>query len=141
MASAEDRYAQRGAASDAAWATGNAPIDVSDLNALAIRIDGASTRAVARADIALRKTSNDIVANAKVIAPVDTGYLRNSIGYDMGGGFGGLESRIGPTAAYGYFLEVGTSRMAPRAFMGPSLDRYSGAFETAMAQIAAEEAL
>lgn len=32
-------------------------------------------------------------------------------------------------------------RVAPRAFMGPSLDRYSGAFEAAMVQIAAEVAL
>lgn len=140
MASAADRYAQRGAASNAAWATGNAPIDVSELNALAIRLEGAGPRAVARADIALRKTSNDIVANAKVIAPVDTGFLRNSIGYEMVGGSDGLESRIGPTASYGYFLEVGTTTMAPRAFMGPSLDRYSGAFAQAMQQIGAEAA-
>ena len=31
--------------------------------------------------------------------------------------------RVGPTADYGRFVEYGTSRMAPQAFMGPSFDR------------------
>lgn len=115
--------------------------DVSELNSLAVRLDGASARAVPRANLVVRKTAMDIEANAKQIAPVDTGNLRNSIGHTMSGDSTGIEATIGPTAAYGKFLEFGTSRMAPRAFMGPSLDRYSGAFETAMAQIAAEEAL
>lgn len=115
--------------------------DTSEVRALATRLEGAFARMKPRADVVVRKTAMDIEANAKQIAPVDTGNLKNSIGSRIVSDATGVEAIIGPTAAYGKFLEFGTSRMAPRAFMGPSLDRYSGAFATAMEQIAAQEAL
>ncbi len=115
--------------------------DDTELNSLAVRLEGAGSRAVPRTNIVVRKTAMDIEANAKQIAPVDTGNLKNSISHTIGGDSTGIEAVIGPTAAYGVHLEFGTSRIAPRAFMGPSLDRYSGAFAAAMEQIAAEEAL
>lgn len=116
--------------------------DVHELNSLAVSLTRASGTVGARAAVALRKTARDIEANAKAIAPVDTGNLKSSIGTDITGDgrHSAMEAVIGPTAAYGVHLEFGTSRMAPRAFMGPSLDRFAPGFEAAVAQIA-EQAL
>lgn len=91
------------------------------------------------AQVAIRKTAKDIEANAKQIAPVDTGNLKNSIGTSdlrTVGTSGSLYVEIGPTANYAPYVEFGTSRQAPQAFMGPSLDRHSGNFEKAMEMLA-----
>ena len=56
---------------------------------------------------------------------VDTGRLRSSITYNVtgkpgnvlpnpGGGFGDVRAYVGTNVYYGYFLEMGTSKMAPR---------------------------
>lgn len=114
--------------------------NISSLELLASDLSKAGPRALARAKLVIKKTALDIERNAKAIAPVDTGNLKNSIGHsDMR-----LLSRtymqvdIGPTANYGQFVELGTSRMAPQAYMGPSLDRYAGPFEQAMEQLGRE---
>ena len=95
------------------------------------------------AQTVVRKTARDIVRDAKIIAPVDTGNLKGSIGHsDLRnvGQPGDLSVEIGPTANYGIFLELGTSRAPAQPFMGPAADRNQGPFEEAMGQIA-EEAL
>lgn len=88
----------------------------------------------------VRKTARDIAADAKSIAPVDTGNLRGSIGHSdlrtIGSTSGSAEAEIGPTANYGVYVELGTSRMAAQPFMGPALDRRAGPFEQALAIIA-----
>lgn len=121
---------------------GRADFDDTELRLLAVDLTRAGAQAGARAEVAVRKTALDVEGNAKTIVAVDTGNLKNSIGTDIVGGRTSMtvEAIIGPTAAYGRFLEYGTSRMGPRAFMGPSIDRYAPAFEQAMGQIA-EEAL
>lgn len=91
------------------------------------------------AQVVVRKTALDIERNAKAIAPVDTGNLKSSIGRSdlrTVGQSGALEAEIGPTANYAPYVEFGTSRHGPQAFMGPSLDRMAGPFEEAMTQLA-----
>lgn len=117
-----------------------ADFETVELRALAVDLTRAGPTAAARAQVVVRKTTLDVVANARNIAPVDTGNLKNSIGGDVTVSATSIESEMGPTASYGRFLELGTSRMGPRAFMGPSLDRFAPAFEAAMGQIA-EDAL
>ena len=95
------------------------------------------------AQTVVRKTARDIVRDAKILAPVDTGNLKGSIGHsDLRNvsQSGDLSVEIGPTAAYGIFLELGTSRAPAQPFMGPAADRNQAPFEQAMGQIA-EEAL
>ncbi|MFJ7748711.1 HK97-gp10 family putative phage morphogenesis protein [Arthrobacter sp. NPDC097144] len=89
----------------------------------------------------VRKTARDIVKDAKQLAPVDTGNLKASIGHSdlrSVGQAGDLSVEIGPTANYGVFLEMGTSRAPAQPFMGPAADRNAGPFEQALAQIAEE---
>lgn len=84
------------------------------------------------ARMVVAKTARDIEADAKVFAPVDTGNLEASITSDVKG----LSAEIGPTASYGIYQELGTSKMAPQPFMGPAAGRRVGPFEKAMAQLA-----
>lgn len=112
-------------------------IESPDMNSLIADFGRAPAKVQRAASDAVRKTALDIEANAKVIVPVDTGNLKASIGTSFEWDSNGFGAEIGPTAFYGIFVEKGTSRMAPRAFMGPSLDRYSPGLAEALAQLAA----
>jgi HK97 gp10 family phage protein len=131
------------------------------------------------ASAAVRKAAYDIEAAAKQAAPVDTGFLRNSI-YTVtsqGSRYGGAQARAenrrsekyagtrrsrrlgkrvsvggrmlpevdGPAsdldaivavgAGYGAYVELGTSRMAGRPFLGPAAEAVRPAFEAAMRRL------
>lgn len=115
---------------------------IASLELLAVEFRAAGPRAIARSKIVLKKTALDIERNAKAIAPVDFGTLRQSIGHsDMRLlSASNMAVEIGPTVNYGGYVEHGTSTQAPQAYMGPSLDRFSGPFEQAMQQIGMEAA-
>ena len=98
-----------------------AEIDVSELNTLAADLSGASWRVAAQGAKVVQKVGHDVVRDGQAFAPVDTGNLRNSIGVDFDGDRLGFEA--GPTANYGHYVEFGTSRQAPAAYMGPAFDR------------------
>lgn len=115
-------------------------IQISSLELLHKDLGKAGKRTVERSKIVIKKVAADIESNAKQIVPVDFGNLRNSIGHsDMR-----LLSAdhmvvdIGPTADYGLYVELGTSRQAPQAYMGPSADRFTPQFEQAMEQLGSE---
>lgn len=106
--------------------------DVSELNRVAVDLGRADAAVVRRVRAVLARSAADIEREAKAFAPVDTGALRNSIGVDLYG----LDAVIGATANYGGYVEFGTSRMAPHAYMGPAFDRHVGAFIDAVAAAA-----
>lgn len=105
---------------------------VGELNKIAVDLAKGGARMGIAGEALVRKSAHDIEADAKAFAPVDTGNLRNSIGVSTFG----LSAEIGPTAAYGSYVEFGTSRAAPAAYMGPALDRHSAAFVEAAARLA-----
>lgn len=111
-------------------------LDASELLALSADLGKASYEVTRKAQQVVAKAAHDIEGDGKRLAPVDTGALRNSIGTRISGG--GLTAEIGPTVDYAVFVEYGTRRMAPRAFMGPALDRHSGAFVQAVEQLGGE---
>lgn len=106
-------------------------VDASELNQLAIDLGAAGARAPVLARQVVQKSSADIKRDGQRFAPVDTGHLMNSITYETRQLPAGAAGEIGPTAEYGRYVEEGTSTMAPRAYMGPALDRNTPAFVTA----------
>lgn len=111
-------------------------LDFEGLNTLSLALAIESGRALARAGLVVRASAQRVVSTAQQLVPVDTGATKGSIhattrqnGFD-------LEAQIGPTTEYAPYLEYGTVRMAPHAFMGPALDRETPGFVAAIGQIA-----
>ena len=89
-----------------------------------------------RASQVVRKAALDTMADAKTLAPVDTGNLRNSITTDARQG--DLVAVVEATASYSAYIEWGTSKMRPQPFMRPAQDRNTGPFIDAISQLAEE---
>jgi HK97 gp10 family phage protein len=112
---------------------------IDDVNTIAVQLHRKSRRVGAQGAVVLRAAALRVEATAKLFAPVDTGHLKSTIGppvYSGDGRGGGMEAAISATAAYARFVEWGTRNMAPRAFMGPALDRVGPEFAGAVAAIA-----
>lgn len=110
-------------------------MDFSELNTLSATLANASRNALPLVRAATQKTAADIKRDAQAFAPVDTGNLRNSIAYETRELTDSVVGEIYATASYAAFVEFGTSRMAPHAYLGPALDRHAFEFEKAMNQI------
>lgn len=108
-------------------------IDLKGLNTVTAAMAAHSFAALAAGGQVVKASAQRIVSTAQAFVPVDTGTTKSSIHATIAGG--GLEAEIGPTTSYAPFLEFGTSRMAPRAFMGPALDRETPGFVEAISQI------
>lgn len=104
------------------------------LRKFSAELRGQADTLVPRASRVVRKVALDTEADAKKLAPVDTGNLRNSIATVVTNG--GLTAGVVATASYAHFLEGGTSRMSPQPFMGPATDRHAPLFREAMARLA-----
>lgn len=118
-------------------------VDLSEVRAVSSRMATAGARVGAGMSLIVRKTAFDIEADAKILAPVDTGNLRNSISTDFTGDgrSAGMAAEIGPTAEYGIYQEFGTSVMPGQPFLGPAYDRRIGPYTEALALLAERQAL
>lgn len=67
---------------------------------------------------AVQDTAYEIEARAKMNAPVDTGFLKNSIFSKQ---IAAYRWSIGPSASYGIWQELGTHKMAAHPFLLPAL--------------------
>lgn len=106
---------------------------VDQLNSLTVALKSSSHAAAMKAGVVVRSSAHRIEALAKDFCPVDTGALRGSIGAEFLGYTGsGAAAVIGPTMSYGGFIEWGTSRMAPRSYMGSAADREFPDFQAAV---------
>lgn len=116
-------------------------VDASDFRKLTADLSQAQTKVGNRAQIVVRKSLVDGVAAAKNKVPVDTGNLKGSISHSdlrTVGSTGSIGGEFGPTAEYGPYVELGTSRMAPQPYMGPAADLVTPGFEQAMAHLGQE---
>lgn len=115
--------------------------DASDVRGYCSRLTASGPRVGAKAAAALRKTAMDIEADAKALAPVDTGALRSSISSTITGDgrMGGMEAVVGPTVEYGIYQEFGTSTQPGQPYLGPAFDRRAPGFAAALARLASEE--
>ena len=115
-------------------------VDASGLNQLTADLLGASRRARHEASAIVRDSIDAVVGTAQAIVPVDTRRTQRSIhaaaaGTDRPPAAGDLDVEAGPTTHYAPDLEYGTSKMGPRAFMGPALDRHTPQFVERMQRL------
>ena len=108
---------------------------ITGLNNLIADLGSEATQAVTRARAVVQASASKVKDTAKSLVPEDTGELKASISYSTRMHQGGAEAEIGPTARHGVFVEWGTSKMAPQAFMGPALDRHGAEFEQGIAGV------
>jgi len=73
---------------------------------------------IKKAGLATQKIARDIEAEAKLRAPVDTGFLRNSIHAES---VGPLRAVVQVGAEYGMHVEYGTRYMAAQPFLAPAI--------------------
>lgn len=66
---------------------------------------------------------------AKALVPVRSGATRASIHTTM---VDDQTAEVGPTTKQGFFMEYGTYKDAPQAYLGPALDRHSGDYYIAL---------
>ncbi len=83
------------------------------------RLAGAERRQAQRDG--LEAGARIVETHAKINAPVDTGFLRNSIQVDS---VTPIEAIIAPHTDYAEHVEFGTSRMAAQPYMRPALDEH-----------------
>ena len=109
---------------------------MSDLARFAEDLRESADTLTRRASQVVRKAALDTMADAKTLAPVDTGNLRNSITTDARQG--DLVAVVEATASYSAYIDWGTSKMRPQPFMRPAQDRNTGPFIDAISQLAEE---
>lgn len=90
-----------------------------------------------RTGLVIRKAAFDVERGAKTRAPVDTGYLKNSIHTEIVQNDRRVyAAEVIAGAEYAAFVEYGTSRMAPQPFMGPAYEAVLPGFMAVMEAIA-----
>lgn len=75
----------------------------------------------------VRKTALDIEGDAKSLAPVRTGHLKNSIQAESMQP-GDVMTKVTVGAEYGGHVELGTKRMAAQPYLTPAVERHRSAF-------------
>jgi HK97 gp10 family phage protein len=104
-------------------------VHMDDLHQLVATLTKKTEGMDSRTAMVVRKAAFDVERFAKVYAPVDTGFLKNSIHTVI------TTNRLRVYAAeviaeaeYASFVEHGTSRMSPQPYMQPALDRVTPGF-------------
>lgn len=105
--------------------------DVSEILELASDFKRAGGRVGKEVANNVRETTTAVERSAKRNAPVDTGALRDGITQTItGSGRGaGITGSVFSTETYGRFVEEGTSRQAPRPWLGPATTEHAAAFQ------------
>ena len=79
----------------------------------------------------VQKATMDIATQSVMNAPVDTGYLANSINGEVSGDSGKVTS----SAEYWAYVEYGTYKMAAQPFVAPAVEAVGPQFVEAMQRL------
>ena len=82
---------------------------------------------------AAQRTADWAVMEARSLAPVDTGWLRDSLDYTVRQTETTFAIVIFAGAEYALYVELGTSRMSAQPFLRPVLDRITGVYRDFLA--------
>lgn len=78
----------------------------------------------------VRHNGAEMQVKAQQNAPVDTGYLKRSIGLEITDG--GMSAEVEPAADYGPYVELGTRFMEAQPYLKPAFDEQSKKFKKDM---------
>lgn len=96
---------------------------------------GQVQRAIADAQQrAAERTGAWAAEQARVLAPVDTGFLRDSIDFEVRHTQTGWAIVVFAGADYALYVELGTSRMDAQPFLRPVLDRIGDQYRQFLAE-------
>lgn len=123
--------------------------DFSELDELAADLTRAGARTAVKAIPVMHRAANNIVRDAKQLAPGAGGdnsaakHYPDSITYDLEVTTDAIVVEVGPDkarrqGALGNLLEYGTSTHAPHAHLGPALDRESPNLDKYLGELGAE---
>ena len=108
---------------------------VQGLNTVIVSLAKASVDVKRGAADRMEKVLTNIDQTAASLAPRDTGATAESIDHEVTQGFGSVTGESGPHTRQAPFMEWGTYKDAPQAFMGPALDRHSHELEEGLADL------
>lgn len=111
---------------------------IEEMNSVTADIEADQASIGARGSAVLRAYALRVEGTAKLFAPVRTGHLKGAIGppkFEGDGRFGAMTATITSHAAYAAYVEYGTRNMAPRAHMGPALDRHTPEYVEAVSRL------
>lgn len=111
--------------------------DASEVYALALHLERASGQVGGGVASELRKAGQEVEKDAKSLAPVDTGALRDSISTNAEGDgrFALMTVEVGPTVDYARLVEYGTSDTSPQPFMRPAFEKATSKLEVELDRI------
>lgn len=81
----------------------------------------------------VRHNGAEMQAKAQQNAPVDTGYLKRSIGLEITDG--GMTAEVEPTADYAPYVELGTRFMEAQPYLKPAFDEQKEKFKKDMKKL------
>lgn len=81
----------------------------------------------------VRHNGAEMQAKAQRNAPVDTGYLKRSIGLEITDG--GMAAEVEPTADYAPYVELGTRFMEAQPYLKPAFDEQKEKFKKDMKKL------
>ena len=108
---------------------------VQGLNTVVVALSKAALEAKTRTPEVMDTVMSHIDDTAKMLAPRETGEMADSIDHEVAKGFGTVTGESGPHTRYASFVEYGTYKDAPQAFMGPALDRHAPELEEMLAEL------
>jgi HK97 gp10 family phage protein len=112
-------------------------VDTNDLGQLIATLTNKAEGMDTRTAMVVRKAAFDVERFAKQNAPVDTGFMRSSIvTHITTNNWRVYAAEVIAEAEYAWWVEHGTTRMAPQPFMQPALDRVEPGFVAALQQLA-----
>ena len=112
-------------------------VNTDELNRLVVTFEDKTDGMDSRTSLVVRKAAFDVEAHAKAHVPVDTGFLKNSIHTEvLTQTWRVYGAEVIADAEYAYWVEHGTSRMAPQPYMGPAYDAVAPGFIAALEAIA-----
>lgn len=112
----------------------NMHVHITGLDEIIKDMNKATQRAFGEAvQNAVRLSGSECQEEAKRVVPVDTGFLKQSIGLTMTDN--AMTAEVEPTAEYASYVEYGTRYMSAQPYMRPSFYKQEPKFKKDMEEI------